>query len=321
MWKYITKQQCNEFLLSLNLIKEEIVDKEKIMKLYTYSNHIENCYHLSHIQKKSGGDRMICRPISTLKYIQRQILHNILENKEISQYAKAYHKNIGLVDNALPHVNQKIILKLDIQDFFNHIRFLDIYHSCFSIEYFPKPVGMLLTYLCTYYDSLPQGAPTSAYISNLVLKNFDEELGAWCGKKNIFYTRYSDDMTFSGNFHPTEVIQKVRKMLYPLGLKINRDKIHIVHSSQKQVVTGIVVNQKLNLEKNYKKKIRQELYYIQKFGIDSHLNQIGVLDKVQYLKSLQGRILFVLQIRKNDREFLSYQKFICNIIRTEKPKQ
>ncbi len=103
---------------------------------------------------------------------------------------------------------------------------------------------MLLTYLCTYKDFLPQGAPTSSYISNLVMKDFDETLGAYCEENKISYTRYADDMTFSGNFNPKEIIIKVRKMLAPLGLELNKDKIHVIKKSRSQNVTGIVVNEK-----------------------------------------------------------------------------
>ncbi len=237
MWKYIGIKECNQFLLSLNLI--DCKDKKKYIKtIYSISNNIEKNYKIYKIKKRNGKYRTIYEPNKTLKQIQKRILVNILNNKKISNYAKAYHKGIGLKDNAIPHVNKKMILKLDIKDFFENISFLDVYNSYFSIEYFPKSVGMLLTYLCTYDDHLTQGSPTSAYISNLVMKEFDEELGLWCESKNISYTRYSDDMTFSGAFSPSEVIVKVRKMLYKLGLELNDSKIHVVYKSSYQNVTG-----------------------------------------------------------------------------------
>ena len=228
MWKYIGKEECNEFLLSLKLFNCK--DKKKYLNtIYSISNNIENNYKIYKIKKKNGKYRTIYEPNSLLKHIQRQILVKILDNKAISKYAKAYHKGINLKDNAIPHLNKELILKLDIKDFFENISFIDVYNSCFSIEYFPKSVGMILTYLCTYDDYLMQGAPTSAYISNLVMKEFDEVLGLWCEENNISYTRYSDDMTFSGEFNPREVIVKVRKMLYKLGLELNNKKIHIIH--------------------------------------------------------------------------------------------
>ncbi len=315
MWKYIGKNECNQFLLSLNLIncKDE---KNYIKTIYSISNNIEKNYKIYKIKKRNGKYRNICEPSSNLKQIQKRILTNILNNKSISKYAKAYHKGVGLKDNAIPHINKEMILKLDIKDFFENISFVDIYNSCFSIEYFPKSVGMILTYLCTYDNHLTQGSPTSAYISNLIMKEFDEELGNWCNLKNISYTRYSDDMTFSGEFNPSELIVKVRKMLYKLGLELNNNKIHIVHKSSSQNVTGIVVNEKLQVNIKYRNKIRQEIYYIKKFGLSSHMKKSDInIESKRYLNKLYGRIIYVLQINEYDKEFIKYKQFIKSLKR------
>ena len=309
MWKYINKNECNKFLLSLNLINCKD-DKKYIKTIYSISNNIEKNYEIYKIKKRNGKYRTIYEPNIILKQIQKQILINILNNKAISKYAKAYHKGIKLKDNAITHVNKEMILKLDIKNFFENISFVDVYNSCFSIEYFPKSVGMILTFLCTYEDHLTQGSPTSAYISNLVMKKFDESLGNWCELMNISYTRYSDDMTFSGKFNPSELIIKVRKMLYKLGLELNNDKIHIVHKSSSQNVTGIIVNEKMQVSIKYRNKIRQEIYYIKKFGLISHLKKRKIsIDKEKYLNMLYGRILYVLQINENDNKFIEYKLF------------
>ena len=315
MWKYIGKKECNEFLLSLKLFNCN--DNNKYLKtLYSISNNIEKNYKVYKIRKNSGGYRTIYEPNPLLKHIQKNILilNNILNNKSISKYAKAYHKGISLRDNACVHVNKEIILKLDIKDFFESISFVDIYNSCFSIEYFPKSVGMLLTYLCTYNDHLTQGSPTSSYISNLVMKDFDEEIGSYCEDNNISYTRYSDDMTFSGDFNPSDIIIKVRKMLYKLGLELNNKKIHVVSKSSCQSVTGIVVNEKVQVNSKYRNRIRQEVYYIKKYGLELHLDRCGFKgDKTKYLDKLYGKILYVLQINNDDKEFINYKKIISNL--------
>lgn len=313
MWKYIGTKECNEFLLSLNLF--DCKDEKKYIKtIYSLSNSIENNYKVYKIKKNNGKYRTIYEPNPLLKHIQNQILVNILNNKAISKYAKAYHKGISLKDNVIPHINKKIILKLDIKNFFENISFLDVYNCCFPIEYFPKSVGMILTYLCTYNDHLTQGSPTSAYISNLVMKEFDEEIGDWCDLNKIGYTRYSDDMTFSGDFNPSEVIIKIRKMLYKLGLELNDSKIHIVHKSSSQNVTGIVVNEKVQVNSQYRKRIRQEVYYIKKYGLNSHLQNINSdISPKKYINKLYGKILYVLQINKNDKEFIEYKRIIGNL--------
>ena len=318
MWKYISIKECNEFLLSLNLLNCKDL-KKYIKTIYSISNNIEKNYKIYKIKKRNGKYRTIYEPNSILKQIQKQILINILNNKSISKYAKAYHKGIQLKDNAIFHINKEMILKLDIENFFENISFLDIYNSCFPIEYFPKSVGMILTYLCTYNNHLTQGSPTSPYISNLVMKEFDEELGNWCNLRNISYTRYSDDMTFSGQFNPSELIVKVRKMLYKLGLSLNNDKIRIIHKSSRQNVTGIVVNEKMQVNIKYRNKIRQEIYYIKKFGLSSHLKKCDInIKPKKYLNGLYGRILYVLQINETDKEFIKYKQFLEKLKRQNK---
>ena len=309
MWKYIDKEKSKEFLLSLGLINDKISDKEKLIKLYSISNKIEDNYKIFNIKKRNGKLRTIYEPNYSLKEIQKNILKNILNNKSISNYAKAYHKGINLIDNAKEHVNKKIILKLDIKDFFESIEFIDVYNNCFQIEYFPKEIGVLLTHLCTYENHLPQGAPTSSYISNLVLKEFDEYIGSICEQENISYTRYSDDMTFSGDFTPSFIIKLVRKELLKYNLKLNNKKIHIIKNYQCQKVTGLVVNNKVQTSKTYRKNIRKEIYYIKKYGLKSHIDRIGIKDTKRYLNELYGRILFVLQINDNNK-FKEYKEYI-----------
>ena len=175
---------------------------------------------------------------------------------------------------------------------------------------------MLLTHLCTYNNHLIQGAPTSSYISNLVMKDFDEEIGEWCELKSISYTRYSDDMTFSGDFNPSEIIKLVRKLLLKVGLELNDEKIHVVSNSQSQSVTGIVVNVKTQTSRKYRDKLRQEIYYINKYGIDSHLQRIGIKDSKKYLNSLYGKVLYILQINETDNEFLKYKDILNKLIKS-----
>ncbi|MEG1146842.1 MAG: reverse transcriptase family protein [Bacilli bacterium] len=314
MWKYIGKKETNEFLLSLNLIDKETNDIKELKELYNISNNIEKYYKVFKIPKRNGSFRTIYAPSKTLKIIERNILKNILNNKSISKYAKAYHKGITLIDNASPHINKEIVLKLDIKNFFDNIDFLKVYNSCFSIEYFPASVGMILTYLCTYNDFLPQGSPASAYISNLIMKDFDEELGAFCNKLNISYTRYSDDLTFSGLFDVSNLILVVKKMLSKMNFELNKEKIHVIRNNNKQNVTGVIVNKKLRVDNSYRKSIRQEMYYINKFGLTSHLLKINYQHKPSiYINNLLGRILFVLQINNEDKEFIKYKKEVLKL--------
>ena len=309
----VTKDVANEFLLSLNLVDGKLSDKDKIRRLYILSNNIEHYYKKYEISKRNGGKRIICEPNYVLKKVQRNILDNVLSGFKVSKYAMAYVKGKSVKDNANMHVNKKLILKLDIKDFFNNISFMDVYNKVFLEEYFPKQARTVLTYLCTYNEFLPQGAPTSSYISNLIIQDFDEKIGLFCEKNNISYTRYSDDMTFSGDFNVKMVIFKVKDELKKMGMQLNYDKIHVIYSNMSQQVTGITVNEKPQVLKVKRRKIRQEVYYIKKYGLYSHLKRINVKDEFSYLRSLLGKINFVLMVNSEDLEFFKYREFILKI--------
>lgn len=315
MWQHLTKSKINEFILSLNLISnEKLSDKEKLKLIYTISNHAEKHYKVFKIPKRNGGYRTIYEPDYTLKSIQRNILNNVLNERITSSYAKAYKKGLSLVDNATPHLNKKVILKLDIKDFFPSIDFLKVYKKAFPRNMYPEAVANLLTNLTTYNNFLPQGTPTSSYISNLVLRSFDIKVGNFCEDRNISYTRYCDDMTFSGSFDTKEVITFVKNALYKEGFILNKQKIKIIKPNKAQIVTGIVCNEKLSIPRPYKKAIRQSMYYINKYGLDNHLKHIKNLDdKTTYLNKLYGQVLFVLQIEKNDSEFLNYKNTLIKL--------
>lgn len=166
----------------------------------------------------------------------------------------------------------------------------------------------MLTNLVTYNNFLPQGAPTSSYISNLILRSFDIKIGTYCEEEKIAYTRYCDDMTFSGDFDVEEVINLVKKELLKENFILNKKKIKIIRPNKAQIVTGIVCNEKLSVPKSYKKEIRQIMYYLNKYGLSNHLKHIGYqYDKRIYINKLFGRILFILQVEKDNQEFINYK--------------
>lgn len=313
MWKYLTESKYNELLSSFNLVNTS--DIKKINKiLYGISNNIDLNYEEIIIKKKNKDLRYLNEPSPILKSIQKRILKNVLEEKMISKCAYAYKKGLSTVLNAKNHVGCKVILKLDIENFFDNINFYKVYNSCFNENLYPKKLGMLLTNLCVYNGKLPQGAPTSGYISNIVLRDFDCNIDAYCKDKNINYTRYSDDMTFSGEFDIRKLIKYVNELLFKEGFRLNKSKIKVVLNTTRQQVTGIVVNKKLNLSKNYKRKVRQEVYYVLKYGVKSHIKKRNInLSCNRYLSMLLGKINYVLTVNPNDKEFISYKNEIKHI--------
>lgn len=313
MWKYLTESKYNELLSSFNLVNTS--DIKKINKiLYGISNNIDLNYEEIIIKKKNKNLRYLNEPSPILKGIQKRILKNVLEEKMISKCAYAYKKGLSTILNAKSHVGCKVILKLDIENFFDNINFYKVYNSCFNENLYPKKLGMLLTNLCVYNDMLPQGSPTSGYISNIVLRNFDCNIDAYCKDKNINYTRYSDDMTFSGDFDIRKLIKYVNELLYKERFRLNKSKIKVVLNTTRQQVTGIVVNEKINLSKNYKRKIRQEVYYVLKYGVKSHIKKRNInLSCNRYLSVLLGKINYVLTVNPNDKEFINYKNEIKRI--------
>lgn len=284
------------------------ISYEYMIKVANDANYF---YKSFRIRKKNGGTRKISEPLPNLKIIQNWILNEILYKVKVHPSAKAYIKNVSLRDNVKFHRNQDVVVKLDIVRFFNNIK-LEMVYRVFKGLGYTKEVSWLLTKLCTLNGSLPQGAVTSPYLSNLVMRRFDKKIYTYCKRKLIRYTRYADDLTFSGNLNKHHVISRVENELNKLNLKLNMNKIRVLHKHQRQVVTGIVVNEKIQVAKVYRKEIRKNVYYIKKFGIIEHLernNSDALIDDsmiLSYLKSLLGKIEFVLFINKRDEEMKQY---------------
>lgn len=163
----------------------------KKIYIYSVSNSPGDFYRHYQIAKKNGGFRQISEPLPSLKEIQRWILDNILINIETSAYAKAYIKKKSIKDNARFHKKQKIVLSLDIKNFFNSISSDKIFDVFWKLGY-KDDVAVMLTNLCCLNGSLPQGAPTSPMLSNIVLKDFDDEIASYTLERKIRYTRYAE---------------------------------------------------------------------------------------------------------------------------------
>jgi len=279
--------------------------------LYTVSNSIHKHYRAVTIPKDIDESRRLYVPDEFLKAIQRRINEVLLSKEEISPYATAYRVGGSTKLNASPHVGKPIILKLDIRHFFDHLIYPIVKEKAFPKERYCEQNRILLTLLCIYMDALPQGAPTSPTISNIIMKDFDNAVGSWCDKNDISYTRYCDDMTFSGNFDTKKVVSLVKSELKKLGLFLNDKKTVVVRRGQKQSVTGIIVNERLGVSAEYKKQIRQEMYYCMKYGIKSHLDSIGSNELPQdYILRLLGRINYVLSIEPNNGQMQKYKLWL-----------
>ena len=309
------------------LIISETLDVP-VNKLYMLSNnytyrkkHRRSKYENYHTVVIHHGirhkNRILCVPNAFLKTVQRRILDQYLYQLEESEYSTAYCKGKSLLDNASPHVGKECVLKLDISHFFDSIDD-DMVYLVMKRLGLSVPATALLTHLCTYRAKLPQGAPTSPYIANLAMKQFDEKLGRWCSERNIAYTRYCDDMTFSGPkaaIRESRIISKVKSMMYRMGFMLNDKKTVFISSSQQQRVTGIVVNEKPVLSRTQRRAIRQEVYYCQKYGAAKSIKRRKLnISPDKYLHSLLGRIAFALQIEPDNSEMKGYFETVKNMI-------
>lgn len=262
-------------------------------KLFDLTKSCNQHYREITLKKKNGKKRFVFSPDDELKTVQKRILHYIILKNKPSVYATAYIRKRSAADNAAPHVGKRYLLKIDITDFFGSIRFDQVYNAVFNTRYFPVQIGAMLTKLCCRKDVLPQGAPTSPALSNLVMRNFDDNIGKWCERHGIAYTRYCDDMTFSSDKPLYHVYQKVKRMLEDMGFALNEQKTRFVTNASRQSVTGLTVNEKVAVSREYKRRVRQEVHYALKFG------EISETEKCRLI----GKINYILQIEPDNRQF------------------
>lgn len=268
--------------------------------VHKISNSQKHFYKKYEIKKKSGGVRELSEPLPSLKEIQRWILDEILIKYNISKFAKAYIKKTSIKDNARFHRKQDLVLSIDLTDFFGSIKWNSIYDVFNNIGYC-KPVSIMLTNICTLSKSLPQGAPTSPALSNIVCLPIDNRISKYCLKNKIRYTRYADDITLSGKFDVGNTISLIRKIVAEYGFEINNNKIHIMKQTEQQRVTGIIVNQNMRPANDIIKKLRHECYYISKYGLESHIDRMNITQS-NYVNHLLGLANYVNFIKPNDKD-------------------
>ena len=259
------------------------------------------------IPKKNNKLRFLNEPLPSLKEIQYWVLQNILEKIQISRYAKAYTAGRNIKDHVKYHKGQSFVLTLDIQDFFTNIKieqinnlFLDLGYSIY--------VASLLAKLCCFDNSLPQGAPTSPRLSNIIMQSFDDIISIYCRDNNLRYSRYADDLAFSGttiNIDELKILIKFHLGL--IGLKLNEDKSMLMGKNQRQIISGIITNSKIQVPREKRDELRQAMFFIDKFGLDDHLNKIKC-SKANYLKHLLGIANYITFINPKDEKTIAIKK-------------
>ena len=192
--------------------------------------------------KHGGGQRQIDAPRRFVKLIQRWINQHVLASAKLPPYVLGFAKGRNIFDHGRLHADSTNLMVVDIQDFFPTITF-DNATAVFCDFGFPTTVALQLGSLCSLDRRLPQGAPTSPSIANLAFSHADSQLKALANSWDSRYSRYADDLAFSGSTRYTKThVRRVETILKRHGFAVNTSKTRRIGSGARQIVTGLVIN-------------------------------------------------------------------------------
>ncbi len=245
-------------------------------------------YRRFYIPKKTGGKRMISAPMPRLKKIQYWVLDHILKKPTLHDAAHGFADQRSIVSNARPHVGAEVVINIDLKDFFPTVTYPRI-KGVFQKLGYSECTATILALICTEPDIdeanldgetwylsngerfLPQGAPTSPALTNILCYKLDRRLHGLAQKLGFTYTRYADDLTFSASGDGVKNINTLKSLVAQIiqneGFIIHPDKQHVMRKGSRKEVTGIVVNDKLNIDRETLRRFRALLHQIEKTGI------------------------------------------------------
>ena len=273
---------------------------------------VRRLYRSYWMQKPTGGWRLVEEPCSALKYAQRRLLHDILDRVPPHPAACAFTGGRSIVDYAAAHSGREVVLHLDLRNFFPSIPASRV-HALLSALGYSATVARLMTGLCTsttpsricrrhqggeIYSSphLPQGAPTSPALANLAAFRLDLRLAAAASRVGAAYTRYADDLAFSGDALFARGLNRFQGLIWRIvaeeGFEIHHRKTRVMHRSVRQRLCGLVVNQHLNIDRRDYDRLKATLTNCVRHGLESQ-NRDGHTD---FHAHLRGRVAFVEQI-------------------------
>lgn len=281
-------------------------------------NAINNPIYI-HFQrpKKKGGYREIYAPSNELKRIQKRLNYYLqayylcIKPKEVHGFVINPHclgTHCNIAANAKIHVGSDYVLNIDLKDFFPSIRAKHVKELLLSDTFnYDEQIANAITLLTTLNGRLPIGAPTSPVISNFICRILDEELIEFSKDHGFAYTRYADDLTFSSSRRISkdelfDIINIIKKN----DFAINQKKLRIQSKNRKQTVTGLTVNDKVNVDRKLLKKVRAMLHDLCLNGLDEaakkHYNSQNLTDemRVTFQNRLRGYVNFIGQIRGKD---------------------
>jgi RNA-directed DNA polymerase len=296
----------------------------------------EHKYKTFTISKRSGGLRNISAPTSSLKIIQQKLNQVLQVVYTPKQPVHGFVSGKSIVTNAAVHAGQSFVFNLDLQDFFPSINFGRVRGLFMGNPYdLPPAVATILAQICCHENGLPQGAPTSPAVANMICGQLDEQLQALARRHGCRYTRYADDITFSSSriiFPPTiarfEYNTKYKKTAWLVGVElrerikkngfaINPEKVRMQTKNQHQEVTGLVTNEFPNVSRRYVRQIRAMLHAWEKYGSKAahreYYDQYNPGSRGPYKSQpsfkqiVRGKIEFLGMVRSRDDPV--YQRF------------
>jgi retron-type reverse transcriptase len=259
------------------------------LRFLSFSRKTSNVNHYVRfaLPKKTGGERLISAPMPRLKLAQQWILTNLLEKVVLHDAAHGFRAAHSIVSNAKPHLGAEVIINRDLKDFFPSIAYRRVKGVFKSLGYSDAAAtifGLLCTepevekveldgriyYVATGARHLPQGAPTSPAITNILCRRLDRRMQKIADECGFVYTRYADDLTFSTSGASKQnicnVLRRSEAVVVHEGLELHPEKTRVLRKSRQQEVTGIVVNEKLSLDRKELKRFRAVLFQVEKDG-------------------------------------------------------
>ncbi len=275
-----------------------VIEKKVLIDILRDTSEYYSRFRLG---KRSGGYREISAPFTSLLNIQKIIYKRALLSVNVHTACTGFRQNVSVLDNAKPHLGKPHVLKVDIVDFFGSIKKSRIIKVFESFGY-PFNISQVLAELCSFEGKLPQGAATSPVLSNIVAYDMDVKLMSLAQKHNFTYTRYADDLTFSGeNILFEEVLSEVNNIVKDERFVIQRKKTRFLTEKKRKIVTGISISsgKKLMIPKSKKREVRKNVHYILTKGLTDHQRFIGSTDP-SYLKRLLGYLNFWLMVEPDN---------------------
>lgn|SRR5574344_34659 len=308
--EYVTKLLTNNVAIIFDLEHLRSLLGLKSEYLLSIINGPESHYRTFDIKKRSGGTREISAPYYALKTVQKWIYYNILENVPVHRCCHGFRHNKSIITNVKIHEKEIELLKLDLRDFFPSIGKNKVVKIFQDLGYV-KDVAYYLASICCYDEHLPQGAPTSPILSNIVARSMDNRLFNLAKKYKYKYTRYADDIAFSGDRISPQFISYVRDIINECGFELNDKKVRLYRDNGNKILTGISLrNGEIHLPRDKKRELEKDVYYIMKYGFYSHVEK-NQIRNINYLQSMIGKVNFWLtvepenEIARNAYSYLS----------------